>query len=179
MAIFSFGDTVSGYEYKVLNEREVRGISGLLFLMGIIAFINVFILKHYIVLPFVSGIMLFHFLISILVNPKFSPFYLITKFLVRKQTPIYIGAVQKRFAWSLGSALSLTILIFAILLNATGDVAYFEPACMLCLVCLLFMFLESVFAICIGCKLYFLAIRIKLIKKPEVAPNCMGDACEV
>ncbi len=179
MAFFSFGDTVEGYEYKVLNEREVRGISGLLLLMGVIAFINVFILKHFVVLPFVSGVLLFHFLISVLINPKFSPFSLLARLFVRKQTPIYIGAVQKRFAWSLGSALSLTILIFGLLLNATGDVSYFQPACILCLVCMLLMFLESVFAICIGCKLYFLAIRIKLIKRPDVAPNCMGDVCEI
>lgn len=179
MAFFSFGTEVPGYGFKVLNEREVRGISGIMFLMGIFAFIHTFILSHYGVLPIVSGIMLFHFSISVLVNPNFSPITLLAKLFVRKQTPIYIGAVQKRFAWSLGIALTLTIFIFANLLNSTNDQAYFQPACSLCIICMLLMFLETAFGICVGCKLYFLAIRLKLIKKPEIMPNCMGDVCEI
>ncbi len=179
MTIFSFGETIPGFNYKVMNEREVRGISGLMFLMGVFAFIQAFILNRYSVLPIISGAMFFHFLISVFVNPKFSPFSFITKIFIRKQTPIYIGAVQKRFAWSLGMGLSFTIFIFSILLNTTGDISYFEPACMLCIICLLLMFLETAFAICVGCKLYFFSIHLKLIKKPEVTPNCMGDVCEI
>lgn len=179
MTIFSFGETVPGYEYRVMNEREIRGISGIMLLMGFIAFIQVFILKHYGVLPIVSGIMLFHFTVSVLVNPIFSPITLLSKLFVRKQMPIYIGAVQKRFAWSLGALLSLVIFSFSLLLSKTGDLSYFQPACLLCLICLLLMFLETAFGICIGCKLYSLAIWLKLIKKPEVRPNCMGDACRV
>ncbi len=179
MSFLSFGKVVEGYEYKVLNEREVRGISGILFLLGIIAFIQAFILRNFAVLPYISGIMVYHFLISVLVNPNLSPVTLLSKLFVRKQTPIYIGAVQKRFAWSLGSILSLTIFIFSSLLYVTGDVSYFQPVCMLCLVCLLLMFLETAFAICVGCKLYFLAVRVKLIKAPEVMPNCMGDSCSI
>lgn len=179
MSIFSFGESVSGYGYKVLNEREVRGISGIMLLLGAFAFIQGFILKNYIMIPFISGIMLFHFLISVLVNPKLSPVSLIAKLIVRKQTPIYIGAVQKRFAWSLGVALSFSIFLLSIMLNITNDLSYFEPVCMLCIVCLVFMYLETAFAICVGCKLYFLAIRLKLIEKPQITPNCMGDVCEI
>ncbi len=179
MAFFSFGKTVEGFDYKVLNEREVRGISGILFFLGIIAFIQAFILKNFAVLPYISGILLFHFLISILVNPNFSPVTLLSKLFTRKQTPIYIGAVQKRFAWALGSILSLTIFTISLILYKTGDISYFQPVCILCLICLLLMFLETAFAICVGCKLYFLAVRIKLIKTPEVMPNCMGDSCKI
>lgn len=179
MSIFSFGETVSGYNYKVLNEREIRGISGLMFIMGIYAFIQVFILNKFAVLPFVSGIMLLHFLVSVIVNPKLSPFFIVARFLVRKQTPIYIGAVQKRFAWSLGAGLSLLIFILSLFLYKTGNLSYFEPACSLCLVCLLLLYLETSFAICVGCKLYFLAIRLNIISRPEIIPRCMGDVCEL
>jgi len=41
------------------------------------------------------------------------------------------------------------------------------------------MYLESVFGICIGCKLYSLARKLKLIKKPEYDPECMGGSCEI
>ncbi len=179
MAIFSFGETVQGYGFKVMNEREIRGISGIMLMLGIFGFIQAFILQHYQVLPYVSGIMLFHFSISVLVNPNFSPITLLAKLFVRKQSPIYIGAVQKRFAWTLGIILSLTIFIFSLLLYQTGDTSYFGPACMLCIVCMLLMFLETAFAICVGCELYFMAIRLKLLKAPEVRPNCMGDSCEI
>lgn len=179
MRLFSFGETVSGYGFKVLNEREVRAISGILLLIGAIASINGFILSKFYVLPYLTGVLLYHFLISVLVNPKLSPVTWLARFMVRKQTPIYIGAVQKRFAWSLGATLSAVIFGLSIVLNATNDLSYFQPVCMLCLICLLLMYLETAFAICVGCKLYFLAIRLKLLKQPKVTPNCMGDVCEI
>lgn len=179
MSFISFGATVHGFPFKVLNEREVRGISGTLLLLGFIAFIYTFILSNYNVLPYISGILLFHFTVSVLINPSFSPVTQFSRWLVRKQDPIYIGAVQKRFAWTLGILLTLTIFIFSILLKTTEDIRYFQPACSLCVICLLLMFLETAFGICVGCKLYFFAIRIKLIPKPAVMPNCMGNACEI
>lgn len=178
MSFFSFGATVPEFPFRVLNEREVRGISGILFLMGFIAFIYTFILSNYGVLPVISGILLFHFTVSVLINPDFSPITQIARWIVRKQDPIYIGAVQKRFAWTLGILLTLTIFIFSILLNTSGDIKYFQPACSLCIICLLLMYLETAFGICVGCKLYFFAIRIKLLKKPAVMPNCMGNSCD-
>lgn len=179
MKIFSFGETVADYSFKVMNEREVRAISGIMLLIGAIASINGFIFSRYYVLPYITGTLFYHFLISVLVNPKLSPITWLAKFMVRKQTPIYIGAVQKRFAWSLGAGLSGVIFTLSIFLNLTNDLSYFNPACMLCLICLLLMYLETAFAICVGCKLYFMAIRIKLINKPEVSPNCMGDSCKI
>lgn len=179
MSFISFGASIPGFPFKVLNEREVRGISGILLLLGFIAFIHTFILSNYGVLPVISGILLFHFSVSVLINPNFSPITQLARWMVRKQDPIYIGAVQKQFAWTLGMFLTLTIFIFANLLNTTGDIRYFQPACFLCVICLLLMFLETAFGICVGCKLYFFAIRIKLLKKPAVMPNCMGNACEI
>jgi len=41
------------------------------------------------------------------------------------------------------------------------------------------LFLETSFGICVGCKLYYVAIGLKLLKKPIEKPNCMGDACAV
>ena len=38
--IFNFGETVNGYEVKVLNEREARAGAGILFLLGFISFVN-------------------------------------------------------------------------------------------------------------------------------------------
>ncbi|MFT5750462.1 MAG: hypothetical protein ACI93S_001745, partial [Ancylomarina sp.] len=37
MSIVNFGENVAGISYKVLNEREVRASSGIMFIMGLVA----------------------------------------------------------------------------------------------------------------------------------------------
>lgn len=176
MSIISFGKYIEGKSYKVLDERNIRASSGIMFLVGIIAFINGFILQEYIIITYISGFLLLNFMIAIFINPKFVPTMFIGWIFIRKQSPLHIGAVQKRFAWTLGFILSAVIFVLSFFL--LKDVTYFEPVCMLCLICLLLLFLETAFGICIGCKTYFLALRLKLIKQPEEKPNCMGDACD-
>jgi len=177
MSIVSFGKYIDGINYKVLNERQVRASSGIMFLIGLIASINGLILKNYSVIPYLSGFLLLSFSIAVFINPKYSPTMILGSIFVRKQTPLYIGAVQKKFAWSLGMALSGSIFIMSIYLLT--NVSYFTPLCRLCILCLILLYLETAFGICIGCKLYFLSIKMKLLKEPAVRPNCMGDACEV
>jgi hypothetical protein len=177
MSIISFGEYIEGKGYKVLDERAMRASAGLMFLLGLIAFINGFILQNFSVIPFISGFLILNFGIGLFVNPKFSPTLLFGKMMVRNQASLPIGAIQKKFAWSLG--LLLATVIFTLSLFLLGDVAFFGPVCMLCLFCLFLLFIETAFGICGGCKIYFLAIRLKLLKQPEEKPNCMGDSCEV
>jgi len=177
MSIVSFGKYVEGINYKVLNERQVRASSGIMFLFGLVASINGLILKNYAVIPYITGFLLLSFVIAVFINPKYSPTMMLGYLFVFKQTPLFIGAVQKRFAWSLGMALSAAI--FTLSLFLLTDATYFEPLCMLCIICLVLLYLETAFGICIGCKLYFLSIKVKLLKEPAERPNCMGDACKV
>lgn len=175
MAFISFGEYKDNFKYKVLDEREVRGSAGIMLLLGFIAFVNGFIVKNYIIIPYIAGFLLFNFIIGIFINPKFSPTMLLAKLFTLKQSPLPIGAIQKKFAWSLGLILSLSILLLSFKL--LEDVKFFEPVCMLCLICLLLLFLETAFGICVGCKMYHWAIKMKLLKRPKEKPNCMGNAC--
>ncbi len=177
MSIISFGEYNSEKSYKILDERQMRASSGIMFLLGIIAFINGFILQNYYVIPYISGFLMFNFLIGLIINPKFSPTMILGYLFTFKQSALPIGAIQKKFAWSLGLALSLVI--FGLSLQLLTDISFFEPVCFLCMICLLLLFLETAFGICVGCKFYYLAIGLKLIKKPVEKPNCMGDSCEV
>lgn len=177
MSIFSFGKQIEGKSFKVLEERNLRASAGIMFILGIIAFNNVFFLGKYDVVMYISGFLVLNFFIGIFINPKFAPTMFVAWLFVRKQTPIHIGAIQKRFAWSLG--LTLTSVIFVLSIFLQNDISYFEPVCLLCLLCLFLVFFEMALGICIGCKLYYLAIYLKLLKKPEDNPNCMGDSCEV
>lgn len=175
MPFFSFGEYIEGKNYKVLNERVVRASSGIMLLIAFIAFIYGFIINEYIVLPYLTGFLAFNFLVAVLINPKFSPIIFVGWLIVKKQSALPIGAIQKRFAWSLGAALTVSIFIMSLFL--VNDVTWFDPVCMLCLICISLLYLETVFGICVGCQLYHLSLRLKLIPAPKEKPNCMGDAC--
>lgn len=176
MAIFSFGEYNNSLGYKVLDERVMRASAGIMFLLGSIASINGFILNNFIIIPYIAGFLMVNFIIGIFINPKFSPTIFIGKLFVYKQSKLPIGAIQKKFAWSLGLILSTIIFILSLYLQ--NDIKYFEPVCLLCILCLFLLYFETVFGICIGCKLYYLFIYLKIFKKPEINPNCMGDSCE-
>lgn len=173
----TFGDYIEGASYKVLDERQMRASAGIMLLLGLIAFINGFILQKYTIIPYISGFLMLNFIIGIFINPKYSPTLFVAYIFVYKQSPLPIGAVQKKFAWSLG--LTLSAVIFGLSLLLVNDVSYFEPVCILCFTCLILLYLETSFGICMGCKLYSLAIDMKLLKKPLERPNCMGDSCEI
>jgi len=177
MSLFSFGEYIEGKGFKVLDERALRASAGIMFLLGLYAFINAFILQNFIVIPYISGFLMINFIIGVFINPKFSPTLILGRSIVKKQSPLPIGAIQKKFAWSLG--LVLATVIFALSLPLQNDISYFDPVCFLCLICLFLLFIETAFGICGGCKLYYLAIRLKLIKEPAEKPNCMGDSCDV
>lgn len=178
MSIISFGEYIEGKSFKVLDERRVRASSGIMFLLGTFASINGFILNNYTPIPYIAGFLVLSFFISVFINPKYSPTMLVGRIFVGKQSPLYIGAIQKKFAWSLG--LGLSVIIFVLSLFLLNDAAtYFEPVCFLCIICLILLYLETAFGICVGCKIYALTIKTGLLPKPKEKPNCMGDACDV
>lgn len=173
----TFGDYIEGKNFKVLDERALRASAGIMFLLAIIAFINGFILQNFIAITYISGFLMLNFIIGIFINPKFSPTMLIAKSVVENQTALPIGAIQKKFAWFLGLILSVTIFILSIFL--LNDPTLFEPVCFLCLICLSLLYIETAFGICVGCKLYYLFIRLKIIKQAAEKPNCMGNSCDI
>jgi hypothetical protein len=177
MSIISFGEFSDESGYKVLDERAMRGSAGIMLLLAVVASINGFILRDYIVIPFIVGFLVLNFLIGLLINPKYSPTVLLARLFVIRQNVLPIGAIQKKFAWSLGLVLSSAIFVLSLFLQSNE--AYFGSVCMLCLTCILFLYLETAFGICVGCQIYHLGIRFKLFKEPEITPNCMGDSCKI
>ena len=97
-----FGERVEGYDILVLNEREIRAAAGLLFLviflaLMLILFNNDFLLAKYAITLFMTD-----FIIRVFVSPRFSPSLIIGRLIVSKQVPEYVGAQQKKFAWTIG-----------------------------------------------------------------------------
>lgn len=165
--IFGFGEEVPGYSVRVVNEREARAAAGILFFVSIIAFLNAFesgdfTMTRIVVLAF--GI---DFFIRVFVNPRFSPSLILGRIMVSKQQPEYSGAPQKRFAWGLGLAIAVVMMVWSFGLNYAGPVALLG-----CVACILLLFFESAFGICIGCAIYNAIF-------PGKAQLCPGGSCEI
>ncbi len=162
-----FGENVPGYNIPVLNEREIRAAAGILFLLMLIALMFILFKANFI--PIKYGIILFlsDLLIRVFISPRFSPFLIIGRLIVRNQTPEYVGAAQKRFAWLIGIGIASLMFIMFNIVNAYSIITGLA-----CLVCLIFLFFESAFGICIGCKFYSLIYK-------EKAQYCPGEVCDV
>lgn len=161
-----FGEVVEGYSQRVLNEREARAAAGILFLFGMLSFLNSFMLGNFIFTQYFVGFFMFDFLIRIL-NPKYSPSLLLGRFFIQNQIPEYVGASQKRFAWSIGFVLS-TIMFYLVVLDPQMN----PIKIVICILCLMLLISESAFSICLGCKIY------NVVKK-DTATNCPGGVCEM
>ena len=172
-----FGEINGTDTFEIVDERQMRASAGLMFLLGLVAFINAFLLQRFIVVPYISGFLLLNFIIGLFINSKYAPTMILAGFITRKQSKLPIGAIQKKFAWSLGLGMASLIFVLSIFLQT--NILFFESVCFWCIMCLVILFLETAFGICLGCKLYFLAIKLGLKKEPKVKPNCMGDSCEV
>jgi len=164
--IIAFGERVPGYDIPVLNEREIRAAAGILFLiifisLMIILFKNDFLLAKYSIAFFLTD-----FIIRVFINPKYSPSLIVGRLIVRNQTPEYVGAKQKKFAWIIGVILSATMFIFLLVVNAYSPITG-----IVCLMCLIFLFFESAFGICLACKLYAAIYRDKV-------QYCPGEVCD-
>ena len=165
--IFKFGEDVPGYNIPVLNEREIRAAAGILFLMMFTTIVTVLTKGNFVPLKFAVVIFLTDILIRVLINPKFAPSLIIGRLIVHNQTPEYVGAKKKKFAWIVGIVLALTMFILLVVVNSYSPITG-----IICLICLIFLFFESAFGICLGCKFYSLIYR-------EKAQYCPGEVCEL
>jgi hypothetical protein len=165
--IIKFGETVNGYDIPVLNEREIRAAAGLLFLMMFVSILVVILKGDFLLLKYAVTIFLTDILIRVFISPRFSPSLIIGRVIVRNQVPEYVGAKQKKFAWIIGVMLAATIFIHLVIVNAYSPITG-----LICFICLIFLFFESAFGICIGCKFYSMFYK-------EKAQYCPGEVCDV
>jgi hypothetical protein len=162
-----FGENVDGYNIPVLNEREIRASAGILFLATFISLMLIIFKNNFLPIKYVITLFLTDFIIRVFVNPKFSPTLIIGRLIVRNQVPEYVGAQQKKFAWIIGVALSAPMFIFMVVVNSYSPITG-----IICLICLVFLFFESAFGICLGCKFYSMFYK-------EKAQYCPGEVCDV
>jgi len=164
--LIQFGENVEGYDIPVLNEREIRAAAGILFLATFISLMFILFKNNFLPIKYVLIAFLVDFIIRVFINPKFSPTLIMGRLIVGNQTPEYVGAQQKKFAWVIGVILSATMFIFMVVINSYSPITG-----VICFVCLMFLFFESAFGICLGCKFYPLFHK-------EKAQRCSGEVCD-
>jgi hypothetical protein len=162
-----FGEDVEGYNIPVLNEREIRAAAGILFVMMFVSILTAILKGNFLLIKYAVTIFLTDIAIRVFVNPKFSPFLIVGRLIVSNQVPEYVGAKQKQFAWIIGVVLAAIMFVHLVVLNARGPIAG-----IICLICLIFLFFETSFGICLGCKFYSMVYK-------EKAQYCPGEVCDV
>lgn len=161
-----FGEVVTGYDVPVLNEREVRAGAGILFFITTVVFLGAW--HADLMLP--AQLMIVGFFIDFVIrviDPRYSPSLILGRIAVGNQKPEYTAAAPKRFAWMLGLILASFMLVTLIFMRNMSMVNFG-----ICAICILLLFMESSFGICLGCLIY------NKVLKREVA-LCAGGVCEV
>ncbi len=179
--LFVYGQIIPGLmihgkpaPYPVLNERAIRAGAGIMFVLGLFAFFQAFYLREFFFIQVFVVIFFVDFFMKVIVGTKFSPISQLANLIVSKQAPEYVGAIQKRFAWSIGLVLSGSMMLMLFVFGVVG-----WPNLAVCGLCLTFMFLETSFGICVGCKIYNFLLDKGIIPQPEYKPACPGNVCAI
>ena len=165
--IVQFGEHVEGFNIPVLNEREIRASAGILFLAIFMSLMFIVFKNNFLLIKYVITMFLADFIIRVFVNPNFSPTLIMGRLIVGNQTPEYVDAKPKKFAWTIGVVLSATMFFFIVLVNSYSPITG-----TICFICLVFLFFETAFGICLGCKFYPLFFK-------EKSKLCAGEVCEI
>lgn len=162
-----FGEKVDWYDVRVLNEREVRAAAWILLIIALPIFLISCIEKDFFLTKIYVIFFMLDFFIRVLINPKYSPSMILWKIAVSSQKVEYAWAPQKRFAWAIWLILSITMFFSIVVFNS-----FWPLNVILCFLCIILLFLETSFWICIWCNIYN-----KLNK--EKAKYCPGWVCEI
>ncbi|NRH21480.1 DUF4395 domain-containing protein [Candidatus Gracilibacteria bacterium] len=194
-----------GDKYGFVNETEIRISTGITLVLGLLSLCLVLLKAEYsIPLIFVS-LMVTDFFLKVFISPKLSIFGMFVRLFLKKGTEVWVGAVQKRFAWSIGIVLSALVLYCILLLgqyitpmegpqltavsgileatrnniaNGALIVTPMNPTIFACLLCIIFMWSESIVGYCVGCSIYAWLVRKGWMKEYK-GQNCLNGKCEI
>ena len=176
----TYGQVISGtaadgtpLQSGVFNENEVRAAAGLTMVVGAVAFAYAYFDKNYVPLQVVATFFFVEFLIRVTLGLRYSPTGVVARFLTQRQPPDWVSAKPKRFAWTLGLALSLAMTIIT-----NSGVRGLLPRT-ICLICLTLMWMESVLGLCMGCEIHGFLVRRGWATKDEAYEICANGVCEI
>jgi len=183
-------------KYWFVDETEIRIAAWIALVFALLSFYFV-VLNWNFNLWFVTvWIILLDFVLKVFVWPDFSIFWRITRLFLKWKEKNMVWSFQKKFAWSIGVVLSTFVMFCMLILswytacshpevlsiieiinnNIANNVLIvmpMNPAILACILCIIFMFLEAVFWICVGCKMYKILVK-KWIMKKIPHQNCVN-----
>ena len=175
-----YGDVIRGTDANgralqagVFEEGQVRAAAGLTLALGTMAFSYAYFAKIYAPIQLVTILFFVEFLIRVVVGIRYSPMGMIAHWLTRRQTPQWVSAKPKRFAWTLGLIMS-----FAMMIITNSDIRGPLPLT-ICLICLTLMWLEAVLGLCLGCEIHGFLVRRGWAERDEEYEICANGACVV
>ena len=154
------------------NENQVRAAAGITMAAGTYAFVYAYFDKEFVPIKVVTTFFFIDFLIRVFGNLSYSPSGFVGGLLVRGRAPDWVSPEPKRFAWSIGLAMS-----FSMMLITNSNITGVLPRT-ICLICISLMWLESVIGFCAGCYVYALGVRRGWVQKKE-GMVCAGGVCDV
>ena len=168
------GLAVDGRELQaaVFNENEVRAAAGLTMAIGAVAFSYAYFAKQYLPLQVVATLFFVDFLIRVTAGIRYSPTGVVARAMTFWQQPECVSAKPKRFAWSLGLAMT-----FAMTVITNSGIRGLLPRT-ICLICLTLMWLESALGLCLGCRIYVLLARRGWTAGDPAIEVCADGVCD-
>lgn len=188
-------------KYGFVDEHQIRLEAGFSLIFALFAFISIVFFAIYPYAMIVIGVLWFDFIFKIFIKPESLFFWFIAKNILNKKwyKPYWVGSLQKKFAWKVWLVLS-SFAFFCILI-VSGFLAWyniltesyeisqtlpriswtavpFTPPLIACILCIIFMFLESVLWYCVGCRVYAVLTKKGIIKRVEWQ-NCANWVCEM
>lgn len=151
--LFSFPNPV--------NEKAARVVAGLVL---VVAAVTLLTSAYWLLVPLAAG-----FLLRVLAGPRFDPFALLATRVVapRLGPPAHVPGPPKRFAQAMGVTMTSAAAILALGFGLEG------AADVLLVALIVATALESIVALCLGCKVFEVLMRLGVIPD-EVCAQC-GD----
>ena len=156
----------------VVDENEVRAAAGLTMAIGAVAFAYAYFTAQYMPLQVVATLFFVEFLLRVTVGFRFSPVGALSRLLTFDRPPEWVSARPKRFAWTLGLAMT-----FAMTIITNVGIRGTLPRT-ICLICLTLMWMESVLGLCLGCKIYGLMVRRGWRPPSSEFEVCADGSCD-
>lgn len=157
----------------VYNEHEVRAAAGITMAAGAVVFAYAYFNANYLPLRIVATAYFVEFVIRVVFGFTSSPVGVLSRWLVRREAPLWVSAKPKRFAWTLAMVLSGAT---AIITNV--NIHGYLPRT-LCLICLTLMWMESSLGICLGCEIHGFLVRQGWAQKDRAFEVCANGACAI
>ena len=166
---------VAGRELRAaaVNEHQARASAGITMALGAVAFVYANFEKLFWPIRTVSAFFFVDFLVRVTAGLERSPSGLVARWMTRRQSPLWVSAKPKRFAWTMGLAMALAM---AVITNMGIHGALPRS---ICLICLTLMWMEAVLGFCLGCEIYGVMVRRGWRAPDDGFEICTNGACEL